>query len=271
ATDEAREKVTDYVKTLFEAGEKDTHRLTVCGLTYLRQLDGSADPVKAGFTGLEGRGASARLAIPLELPQRRRLLAGAGHDVCVIRSRQDELRAEADVLLHGVRLVDAAHAEEFTGLAACRADAAIGFLDARMQDLAGNPHRRGQVGSADQQGVDPLDRGNTGGIGDAFRALDHRDHEDCLIDGVLRLGVSRRLVTEQRWRSAPAPRPQRRIAEGGGDAAGLIDRIDMRHDDAGRAIVERAGAFIDRVGANPDDRGDAGRYRGDADLRHVIL
>ena len=52
ASDEAREKVTDYVKTLFEAGEKDTHRLTVCGLTYLRQLDGSADPVKAGFTGL---------------------------------------------------------------------------------------------------------------------------------------------------------------------------------------------------------------------------
>jgi len=52
ASDEARAKVTDYVKTLFEAGEKDTHRLTVCGLTYLRQLDGSTDPVKAGFTGL---------------------------------------------------------------------------------------------------------------------------------------------------------------------------------------------------------------------------
>jgi hypothetical protein len=44
--------VTDYVKTLVDAGEKDTHRLTVCGLTYLRQLDGSTDPVKAGFTGL---------------------------------------------------------------------------------------------------------------------------------------------------------------------------------------------------------------------------
>ena len=52
ASDEAREKVTDYVKTLFEAGEKDTHRLTVCGLTYLRQLDGSTDPVKAGYTGM---------------------------------------------------------------------------------------------------------------------------------------------------------------------------------------------------------------------------
>jgi hypothetical protein len=52
ANAEARAKVTDYVATLFEAGEKDPHRLTVCGLTYLRELDGSIDSVKAGFTGL---------------------------------------------------------------------------------------------------------------------------------------------------------------------------------------------------------------------------
>ena len=52
ASEEARAKVTDYLAMLFEAGEKDTHRLTVCGLTYLRELDGSSDPVKAGFTGL---------------------------------------------------------------------------------------------------------------------------------------------------------------------------------------------------------------------------
>jgi hypothetical protein len=52
ASDEPREKVTEYVRTLFEAGEKDTHRLTVCGLTYLRQLDGSTEHVKAGYTGL---------------------------------------------------------------------------------------------------------------------------------------------------------------------------------------------------------------------------
>ncbi len=51
-TEEARAKVTDYINTLFEAGERDTHRLTVCGLTYLRELDGSNDPVKAGYTGL---------------------------------------------------------------------------------------------------------------------------------------------------------------------------------------------------------------------------
>jgi len=52
ASTEARAKVSEYVATLFEAGEKDTHRLTVCGLTYLRELDGRNDPVKAGFTGL---------------------------------------------------------------------------------------------------------------------------------------------------------------------------------------------------------------------------
>jgi len=52
ASEEARVKVTEYVTMLFDAGEKALHRLTVCGLTYLRQLDGSNDPVKAGYTGL---------------------------------------------------------------------------------------------------------------------------------------------------------------------------------------------------------------------------
>jgi hypothetical protein len=52
ASAETRAKVTEYVTILFEAGEKDPDRLTVCGLTYLRELDGSSDPVKAGFTGL---------------------------------------------------------------------------------------------------------------------------------------------------------------------------------------------------------------------------
>jgi hypothetical protein len=51
ASEEARTKVTQYVTMLFEGGEKDPHRLAVCGLTYLREQDGSSDPVKAGFTG----------------------------------------------------------------------------------------------------------------------------------------------------------------------------------------------------------------------------
>ena len=41
--EEARAKVTEYIGKLFQAGEKDPHRLTVCGLTYLRELDGSTD------------------------------------------------------------------------------------------------------------------------------------------------------------------------------------------------------------------------------------
>jgi hypothetical protein len=48
----AREQVRDYVATLFEAGERDADRLAICGLSYLRELDGSFDPVKAGYTGL---------------------------------------------------------------------------------------------------------------------------------------------------------------------------------------------------------------------------
>jgi len=52
ASAEARAKVANYLATLFEAGERDADRLAVCGLAYLRELDGSSDPVKAGYTGL---------------------------------------------------------------------------------------------------------------------------------------------------------------------------------------------------------------------------
>ncbi|KPF98131.1 hypothetical protein NML43_08215 [Rhodopseudomonas palustris] len=52
AAEQAKVKVENYIRTLFEAGETDDNRLTVCGLVYLRQLDGSNDPVKAGYTGL---------------------------------------------------------------------------------------------------------------------------------------------------------------------------------------------------------------------------
>jgi hypothetical protein len=52
AAEQAKVKVENYIRTLFEAGETDDNRLTVCGLVYLRELDGSNDPVKAGYTGL---------------------------------------------------------------------------------------------------------------------------------------------------------------------------------------------------------------------------
>jgi hypothetical protein len=50
-SDDALCKLTTYLTMLTSCGESDPHRLTVCGLTYLRELDGSNDPVKSGFTG----------------------------------------------------------------------------------------------------------------------------------------------------------------------------------------------------------------------------
>jgi hypothetical protein len=52
AAEMAQAKVENYIRTLCEAGETDVNRLTVCGLVYLRELDGSNDPVKAGYTGM---------------------------------------------------------------------------------------------------------------------------------------------------------------------------------------------------------------------------
>lgn len=52
AAEQMQAKLKTYIKMLFDAGETDVNRLTVCGLVYLRQLDGSYDPVKAGYTGL---------------------------------------------------------------------------------------------------------------------------------------------------------------------------------------------------------------------------
>jgi len=49
---EAREQLIEYLAKLHAAGETNLDRLTVCGLTYLRERDGSIDSVKAGFTGL---------------------------------------------------------------------------------------------------------------------------------------------------------------------------------------------------------------------------
>ncbi|KIZ47975.1 MULTISPECIES: hypothetical protein [Rhodopseudomonas] len=52
AAELAQPSVESYIRMLFEAGETDDNRLTVCGLVFLREHDGSNDPVKAGFTGM---------------------------------------------------------------------------------------------------------------------------------------------------------------------------------------------------------------------------
>ena len=106
ASAEAREKVTNYLNILMEAGETDTHRLTVCGLTYLRQLDGSVDPViwieSIPFT--ETRNYVMRVMESLHVyrarlrgrPEALRLLADIGASPVVHVSTRDLGPAAAD-------------------------------------------------------------------------------------------------------------------------------------------------------------------------------
>ncbi len=64
--------------------------------------------------------------------------------------------------------------------------------------------------------------------------------------------------------------PHRAEAERVDQALGLLDRVDVGHDDAERAVVERARAFVDGVGAHPDDGRDAVGERREADLRDLL-
>jgi len=51
-TDYARDRLTTYVRMLLDGGQNDPDRLTVLGLAYLKELDGSNDPVRNGYTGM---------------------------------------------------------------------------------------------------------------------------------------------------------------------------------------------------------------------------
>ena len=47
-----RDSLSDYLQTVFSAGEKDENRLAVCGLAFLRQQNRHSDAVRQGFSGL---------------------------------------------------------------------------------------------------------------------------------------------------------------------------------------------------------------------------
>jgi hypothetical protein len=47
-----RQRLASYLTMLVDGGQRDPHRLKIFGLAYLRELDGSNDPVGAGFSGL---------------------------------------------------------------------------------------------------------------------------------------------------------------------------------------------------------------------------
>ena len=55
-----------------------------------------------------------------------------------------------------------------------------------------------------------------------------------------------------------------------GNALRLLLGVDMRHDDAQRAVVQQPRRLIERAGADAHDRRDASGQRGDADLRRLL-
>ncbi len=100
----------------------------------------------------------------------------------------------------------------------------------------------------------------------ASGTFDHHHRQDFVVDRLLRLRHGRRPEAVDRRRPAPASPSLRRIAKRLGDAPRLLRGIDMRHDDAERAIVQRARRFVDRVGADPHQRRDTGGQRRNAEL-----
>ncbi len=50
--DEAQARLANYVEMLIDGGQRDSERLMVLGLAYLRELDGRSDPVRNGYTGM---------------------------------------------------------------------------------------------------------------------------------------------------------------------------------------------------------------------------
>ena len=52
AAEAARDRLSDYLKTIASAGENDPERLVVCGLTFLREQEPDHRPLQHGFSGL---------------------------------------------------------------------------------------------------------------------------------------------------------------------------------------------------------------------------
>ncbi len=50
--EQARVRLATYVEMLMDGGQRDSERLMVLGLAYLRELDGRSDPVRDGYTGM---------------------------------------------------------------------------------------------------------------------------------------------------------------------------------------------------------------------------
>ena len=87
-------------------------------------------------------------------------------------------------------------------------DSLQGGAEARIVELPGDPHAVAQVGRADEQDVDAVDRGDLGCVLDGARRFDLDDPDDPLVDradvGVARARRGRRRASTAPGRGLPS-------------------------------------------------------------------
>ena len=100
------------------------------------------------------------------------------------------------------------------------------------------------------------------GRGDRVGRLEHHRHHGLRVEGVEQLPLRHRPVAVRGVRARHRPVPARREAARVDDRLGLGAGLDVRHDHAHRADVERAGEVLVVVRGHPHQRRDAGADRG---------
>ena len=146
----------------------------------------------------------------------------------------------------------------------------VGVGDAVMSELPRYAHRGAEVVGADQQRVDPLDRGDLVRGLHGLGRLDHYHGERRAVDEARGLARRQRLVFELRHAPGHRPPADRRIEAIVAHGLGLGGAVDMRHDDALRAGVQQPGRMEMLMRRGARDRRNAGIQRRRADLRRRV-
>jgi hypothetical protein len=144
---------------------------------------------------------------------------------------------------------------------------AIGLADSLVAEIAVDAHLGAKIVGADQQHVNPGYGCDLFGIGDSRRRLQHDDRQIGGIERGGRLPRTRRAQPVLRPDTARRAMADRRVFEPVDNLFRLGGGVDMRHDDAERAIIERPGGDRVLTVRHPRDRRDAGIECGGRDLR----
>jgi hypothetical protein len=105
---------------------------------------------------------------------------------------------------------------------------------------------------------------------DRRRGLQHHRHDRLLVEGVEQVPLGHRLVAVGGVGAGDRPVPAGREAAGVDDLLGLGPGLDVRHDHAHRADVERTREVLVVGRGHPHERRDPGRDRTRAQHRRRL-